>query len=272
MALNEVRRGPGLKNRNLSDTAGINLHKLALDDKFFYYDGKGRWNGCQSDGTVASEVDAEINYLTDGRGNSWEKYNINTQVSGFPFPNLGTSYVDLAVCNQTNAQGAEYVPGGNDNGSPVAFTVGTHAFFMKATITIADVSGADVHIGFRKVQAFQATFTDYTDYAAVMYDGTASTAAGTTKTATDNDNAGETLTNMSLATADGDVLTCEITVDLGGNVRYKFNGAQDSDAVAFAFDSTDVVVPFIRYINTADVAGAIHLRELVIGLSDANVR
>jgi hypothetical protein len=272
MSLSEVRGGRGIKDRQISSTAGIRQHKLAQNDRFFYYDGKGRWNGCQSDGTVASEVDQEINYLTDGRGNCWEKLNINTQVSGYPFPAPGTTGTNLAIGNQTSAQGAEFVPGGNHAMSPCAFTVGTHEFFMKYTVKVEDVGGVDLWCGFHKVATLVAIPTSYDDYAAILYDGTALTAASTTKTQYDVDNAGPTTTDMSLAIADAATLSGEIKVDLGGRVTFLFNGASNSLAPSITLVAGDVFVPFIAYINTADVVGYIDLQELTVGLSDANVR
>jgi hypothetical protein len=278
MALSEVRRGPGLKNRNFSDTAGLQLHKIAHSDKFFYTDGKGRWNGCQSDGTVASEVTAEINYLTDGRGNQWEKLNIGTQVSGFPFPaptaTLATG-TNLAVGNQTSAEGAEFVPGGNTAGSPVAFTIGTHAFYMQYKVRVEDVGGVDLWLGFHTVATLQAIPTGYDDYAAILYDGTASTVNSTTKTQYDVNNAGPT-TSASLFTVTADdtngvELTGEMFVSLGGQVSWKFNGQTSTSAPLVNFTAGDVVVPFIAYLNTADVAGAVILQELAIGTSDSYV-
>lgn len=273
MALAEVRGDePGIKNRQISKTAGIQPFKLDPSYRFVHEDSRGRWVGHQSDGTVASEVDAEINYCMTGQGLFVEKNNINTQVSGFPLPALTALGTDLAVCNQTSAQGAEYVFGGNHARGRCAFVIGTDEFFLKVKLSIADVSGADVQIGFRKVEAFQAAVASYSDYAAIFYDGTASTAAGTTKTHTELNGAGEATTNMSLATADADTLTAYISVNKGGEVRYKFNGAASTAAVYYAFDSGDTVVPFIHYLNTADVAGAIDLQEFTCGLAAGDVR
>lgn len=273
MALASTRRSSGIKDRAISDTAGIKAHKLDPSYKFAHFDGKGRWNGCQSDGTVASEVDGEINYLVDGNGNSWDKLNINTQVSGFPFPAPGTLGTDIAVCNQTSAQGAEYCFGGNTSLSKLAFTVGTHAFFMKGQVKLADVSGVDLWVGFHTTaQALQAIPTAYDDFFSIMYNGTASTAAGVTSTNTDVNNGGPIATDMGLATADNDTLTFELNCDKGGKVTYKFNGAVDSSAVAYTAVVGDVFVPFITYINTADVAGVVDLVYLTVGLAEANVR
>lgn len=272
MALAEVRKGPGIKNRNLSKTAGITAEKLNPSYKFVHDDFKGLWTGCQSDGTVASEVNAEINYLRTGRGTVVEKLNVNTQVSGFPFPALATVGTDLAVGNQTSAQGAEFVFGGNHAMGNYAYTVGTDDCFIKMTFKVADVGGGDIWVGFRKVEAFAAAVTTYDTYAAVFYDGTASTAAGTTKTQTNLNAGGAVTTNMAVATADADVLTAEVRVAKGGQATYLFNGAPNSAAVAFTFDSGDVIVPFFAYLNTADVVGAIDASALTIGPLEANVR
>lgn len=272
MALAEVRRGPGIKNRNLSRTAGITAEKLNPSYRFVHDDMKGRWNGCQSDGTVASEVDAEINYLRTGRGTVVEKLNVNTQVSGFPFPALATVGTDLAVGNQTSAQGAEFVFGGNNAMGNYVYTTGTDDCFIRMTFKVEDVGGGDIWVGFRKVATFGAAITSYADYAAVFYDGTASTAAGTTKTQTNVGAAGAVTTDMVLATADNDVLTAEVRVDKGGNVTYLFNGVANSVAPAYQFTSALTIVPFFAYLNTADVVGKIDCSALTIGPAETNVR
>jgi hypothetical protein len=273
MALASLRAGSGIKDRAISDVAGIKKHKLDPSYRFAHEDGKGRCVGHQSDGTVASETTLETNYFIAGRGTFVEKFNIGTQVSTYPLPALSTNGLDLAIGNQTSAEGAEFCFGGNHARGQLAFTAGTDACFLKTSIKVADVSGVDLWVGFRKVQAFDAAVATYTDFASVLYDGTASTAAGVVKTQTDNDDAGETTTTMTgLATADLDVLTCLIAVDKGGNVTYYFNGALNSAAVPFQFDAGDTIVPFIAYLNTVDVAGAVELTEFTCGLAEANVR
>lgn len=155
--------------------------------------------------------------------------------------------LDLVV-----TEGAEYNFGAALNNSRHAFTIGTSAaFFAEWRFRINDMDGAAPYVfGFRKVEANNATFANYTDYAAIgMIAGTSPT---NIVTVTELNAGGQTITDTTDAWGgDGSTNTLRVLVDASGNVTYTINGVAPSASVAFQFDATDVVVPFFRLEHSA---------------------
>lgn len=279
LSTTEIRRGAGLKDRHMSPTAGIRPYKM---DKLYRHvvdDCKGQVTGCKLGGLAATTTDGHILTLKTGRGTPFDKLNIDTQATD-PLPVAHASGLDISSTSQTSAKGAEYVIGGLTNPA-MSFVIGTDEFFIRATFNIHDVSGTDLWLGFRKNIAFVANVgawgtavpvATYLDMATVFYDGTATVAAGKTQTQTTVGGATAVTTDMSLATADDGTYTAEIQVDLGGNARYLFNGASNTAAVAYQFTSGLTVVPFMAFLNTADVGDGVFMTRLECGLKSSNVR
>lgn len=171
----------------------------------------------------------------------------------------------LTSLDLTASEGAEYNFGAARNNSPFAFTIGTSpAFFIELAVNSADVSGLDPFIvGFRKVQANDATFTNYTDFAGIG--ARATTATDVCVIQTDLNNAGEVITNTTTAWTDGQTKTFKVLVSAAGVVTYTINGVAPAVTAAFTFDSTDVVVPFIRHLFGATTPAALNWVSLRIG-------
>lgn len=193
------------------------------------------------------------------------------------------------VDNETN----EFVPGGVVGANnPYARTIGTDAFYIRATFEVTDVSGTDQFlIGYRSNEAFTAatsflTTGDalYTDFCAIGFCAT-STDPQTVRVATDINNAGSTSVSSTAFTwADTKVHTLEMQVDIFGKATFLINdvpcgGTVSKDALgvaitaqvttaptAFTFDPTDLVIPFIFYRNDTTTPGAAYMSELEMGL------
>lgn len=281
ISYSDVRRAyPGIKGSQISKTAGIRPYKLDNLYRFAYDDMKGgEVVGNKIGGLAATTTDGNQLCFQTPRGIGVDKLNIDTQATN-PLPVLNSLGLDISSPSQTSAKGAEYIFGGITNPA-LGFVVGTDAFFMRAKVKIHDVSGTDLWIGFRKNTAFVANVSawgtavpvaTYGDLASVFFDGTASTAAGTTKTQTSLNGATAVTTDLSLATADDDVNLVEIRVDGGGNVTYLINGALSSAAAAFQFTAGITVVPMIAFLNTADVGDGVYLSQFECGLVAGNVR
>lgn len=136
--------------------------------------------------------------------------------------------------------------------SPMAFTIGEPAFFLQAQFQVQDVSGANpLIIGLRKAQAFNATLSNYTDFASIGIVGT----AGHIQIQTQVNTGGVVTTDTTQLAVDGTVFQVKIKVSSTGVVTYEFNyGAPTVIPVAaFQFDSGDVVIPFIRFTEAADL-------------------
>ena len=156
----------------------------------------------------------------------------------------------LISLDLTVAEGAEYgFEGALD--STFGFTVGTSgAFFFELDLYINDMDGADPYIfGFRKTEANNATFANYTDYYAVGMN------AGTSVTNVvifdELNSTGQTITDTTDAWGgDGTTNTLRIDVSAAGVCTAYINGVIASAAPAFTFDA-DRVTPFIRLTHSA---------------------
>jgi len=172
--------------------------------------------------------------------------------------------LDLAL-DQTVSEGAEYNFGARAN-SKHAYTIGTSAaFFMEAQIYVEDISGAaPLFIGFRKQEANNATFANYTDYYGI---GLNSATSAVNIVLTSELNAGgQTLQNSTDAWGgDGATKTLRVLVSAAGVVTATIDGAAPSAPLAFTFDNADVVMPYIHFLHGADVAGVVGLKSLKIG-------
>jgi hypothetical protein len=167
--------------------------------------------------------------------------------------------------DQTAADGIEMTHGILSR-APVAFVVGTDpAFYVAATIKVADASGANpLVIGFRKAEAYQATVAAYADYAAIGIIGTAD--PNTIFTTTEAAGGGNTNTDTTMTWADGATKQLKVKVSAAGAVTYEVNNAAPTVVAAFSFTAADVVVPFLFFLNAADLAGLVEISNWEVGL------
>lgn len=206
--------------------------------------------------------------------------------------------------DQVDNESVEYVPGGNSDYNPFAYTVGTSTpTVFRVALKIADASGSDqLLVGWRKREAFAVptsflTTGDgiYTDFLGI---GFAATKANPNpiSIAYDVNNGGSTFVNAGAFTwADGLTHVLEVRL-IGGQCRLLINGARLGNAIAVdglggsitsqqtssageaafnaldgdsdgvkGFDTGDILVPFIFVRQDADVTGAVSLQGLEIG-------
>jgi len=170
--------------------------------------------------------------------------------------------LDLAV-----SEGAEYYFG-HTTSARHAFTIGTSpAFFLEATMTIAD-SGAlnPLFLGFRKLAAPNANYTTYTDAGVI---GLRSTTAPDVVTIGKNlNNSGWAYVNSTDAWTDGETHTLRVNVSSAGVVTYLIDGVAPTVTQALTFDATDVVIPFLHllHIGAVETPAAVHLVNIKCGL------
>lgn len=164
-------------------------------------------------------------------------------------PKLDTYGLNL-VQDNTAGDGIELCMGQTAL-SPLAFTIGQDAaFFLQAVFQVQDVSGANpLIIGFRKVAAFNATLSSYTDFVAIGIVGT----AAKIQTETQLNTGGVVTTDSTQTATDGTAFQVKIMVSSTGVVTYQYNYATPTVVAAFTFDSGDVVIPFIRFTEAADI-------------------
>lgn len=172
--------------------------------------------------------------------------------------------LNLALDN-TATEGAEYNFGARNNAKH-AYTIGTDpAFFITAKIYVEDLSGCDpLMIGFRKVEANNATLANYTDYALIGLNQ--ATSATNVVILDELNSGGQTATDTTDAWGgDGAAQTITVKVSAAGVVTFEVNGSAASAAPAFTFDNADVVMPMIHFVQGADVTSEVGLQELKIG-------
>jgi hypothetical protein len=164
-------------------------------------------------------------------------------------PKLDSFGLNL-VQDNTAADGIEMCVGQTAL-SPMAFTIGDDAaFFVQMVFKVQDVSGANpLILGLRKVQAFDATLSNYTDFVSIGIVGT----AGKIQLQTQLNGGGVTTTDTTQVATDGSTFQLKIKVSATGVVTYEYNYQAPTVVAAFTFDDGDVVVPFWRFVEAADI-------------------
>lgn len=263
----------------LSDAGGIKLEAAGditisgtvkeIDAEFLYSSGTdlvvSQSPICQSNANTGvaptgSNGDVNLMYMQDGC--LMEQFIIGTQT--IIAPRMNANGLNLALDN-TAAEGSEYNFGARNNAKH-AYTIGTSpAFFMTAKFYVEDLSGCDpLMIGFRKVEANNATLASYTDYALIgLNQGTSAT---NVVMLTELNAGGQTATDSTDAWGgDGSAQTVTVKVSAAGVVTFEVNGVAATVAPSFTFDNGDVVMPIIHFVQGADITTDVDLQTLKIG-------
>jgi hypothetical protein len=170
----------------------------------------------------------------------------------------------LISLDLTATEGAEY-NFSSALDSTFGFTVGTSgAFFFELDLYINDMDGADPYVfGFRKTEANNATFANYTDYYALGMN--AATSATEIVIFDELNGGGQTITNTTdVWGGDGTTNTLRVDVSAAGVCTSYINGVIATAAPAFTFDA-DRVSPFIRLTHSASPT-AVAITGMRIGL------
>mgnify|MGYP001575098934 CR=1 FL=1 len=269
--LAEIRRGPGLKDRHFSDTAGIRKHKLALNDRYFYDNFKGRPLCAKTNGAGAATGTAgDENVCYTGK-NCFEYFIIGTQTVVAPV--IGASGLDIKLDDgAAGADGAEFSLGITAQ-SPAAYTVGTDEFYLKLKVKVTDQSGlATFFTGFRLAEAGQAAITGYDTYGAIGYKRVNAATTGDVYIASELDGDANADVDTTNDFVEGTSYTFGVYVDKGGNFTYTIDGVAPTTTEKLQATSGDVMVPFFRFTDHTDTPGAVLIEEFECGLIDANVR
>ncbi len=216
-------------------------------------DGTAVWGGIAS-GTAADEN------LAMWRDGSLIYHIIGT--ASILGPIADPNGYDLSL-DDTNADGAEYCPGYVGEGQQV-FTTGTDACYVKVTFTISDVSGfSDCAIGFRLQEDFQNTIEGYDSYNCL------SVASGTINHMREINGGSAVDVDSGESWADNTSHTLEVRIDAAKNVTYFIDGDTPGTPVTHSWtDSSEQIVPFFYFINSADVGGPINVTRWETGLQN----
>ena len=208
-------------------------------------------------GGAATGAAGDENVLQSGAA-SYTYHILGTQT--ILAPKLGAAGLDINM-DQTDNDGVELVPGTITSLSRYAFTVGTDATFeFRVKFSIADVSGTDdCAIGFRKAEAFQAAIDNYDEMAAM------NVISGDIKIETILNGAATSTTDTTDNWADLATHELKVRVYKSGACQFFIDGAAPTATAQFTFDAGEVVIPFIYFLNTTDIAGAVQIQELEVG-------
>lgn len=205
-------------------------------------------------GTTFAAVPATtINTLNQWmvNGNYFEQYNTTASTAAVPIMGtIANNGINIDNINGAAAKTIE-ITEGNAVSIKNAFVAGTSAaFFVRATFNINTLANVtDLYVGFRKVQAYQATVpAGYTDYATIGVSG----AAGLLQMQTQLASGGNVITSTTNTVTAGTNFTVQVNVSSGGVVTYLRdilgNGPLIAPTAVAAYTFGAVtVVPYIVY-------------------------
>lgn len=159
-------------------------------------------------------------------------------------PDMTTVGLDIGSMDQTADDGIELSPG-QVSTHDWSFTIGTSpAFYFSMKFKLGTVAATDdCAIGFRKQAAYTANIDDYTDFAVL------NVITGDIKIETALNNAATTTTDTTQNWADAETHTLAVYVSSAGVVTYKIDGSAPTTTAAFTFDTGDIVVPFMFFLQ-----------------------
>ncbi len=177
-----------------------------------------------------------------------------------PYEDAATGSL-LAGLDVAASEGVEYFFGVDQTaGNPYAFTVGTATEknkFIRLEFKLGDASEvADAAVGFRIGENFTANLDDYTDLAVLNAN------AGTVNVETILNDGTTSTTDTGNTVADNTLTKFEVQL-IGANPKFFVNDVEVE--VAFTFDTGDVIVPFIFFVQTAGTGSNFQWKRLTFG-------
>ena len=214
-------------------------------DKYFFSSMSNNPVTTKVGGGAAAGAAAELDVFLDDKSR-FEQFNIvgNTNLG----PQIDSTAFGLNLApDATSTHGVEINTGSTalNNFTFLIDTSGntTNAFFFKGQFKVATVAGCTIEMGFRKVQANNASLASYTDFAAI------GSVAGEFETQTQIATGGVITTDTTQAAANATMFQLNVLVDNMGNVTYQINGVAPVTTVAYQFANGITVMPFLRIIQ-----------------------
>lgn len=210
-----------------------------------------------------------LHLLWSPGGNIFAYANLGTQTLA---PVITADGLDISA-DQSDDEGIELFSNfAGASGRP--FIVGLDpAFYFKATVNIADVSGTDTFlVGFRRAEVNNGTLANYSDYCGVGFNSSASPAAIKLIAEVNGSAPSNFPVDTTQTVADGIDLNVKVLVSAAGAVTFQLSTGSSSLAAptvteAMTLDTGDPVIPFIHMLNTADIAGAVAIKNWEVGYS-----
>lgn len=259
-----INQDGGLGPSNLGDSLrkGRYFFDNFMDDPFCVQKQAGA-------GTIAAPSATALNetLIFTGR-NKFEFVPLGT-ASDVTMPTLASDGgLTFVGDGDTAGDGFEILFGGLKSKHPRNHVPSSEEGFFRAVLNIEDASGADIVVGFRKAAAYAATLTEYTDFVGVRILGNSdSSDASFSVVSSLNDGTDVTTTTALTTTGLEDATAVELEVRTKGGKAYFFiNGVAVGASHSYTFDASDAMCPFIRFLHTTDLAGAMKLLGVEGGL------
>lgn len=201
--------------------------------------------------------EGDENRMISAMGNYFEYHIIGSGGQTILCPAFGADGLDIAL-DQANGEGMEMTQGITAR-SRGAFTCRTakKPFLFKVELAVEDVSGvAELAVGFRKAEAYQALIDNYDEMACLNMQ------AGVFNIETIL-NGGATATTPTTDTAWANEATHSFTVKVtpAGVVTFEIDDAAPTVTATFTFDDAEVVIPFVHFMHASDLAGGVDLKS-----------
>ncbi len=211
------------------------------------------------DGVAFTGATGILHYLTAPSGNV---YGVIPKGAGQTLkPAIVAAGLDIGG-DQTSTEGYElFSHFMGATGRP--FIVGTDpAFYFTCKLQITDADGLDTLImGFRRAEAQQAAHTGYADYAGLGLNTAADPCA--LKTITELNGGGTTVTDTTQTFTQGTAVQFKTLVSAAGVVTFQHDIvtpgtlAAPTAVGAMTFDADDPVIPFVHFLNSANLADGV---------------
>lgn len=223
------------------------INRALWDNTFFFDNFKFQPITAKVGGGAATGTAGDNNVLYTAL-NGWQWNVIGTQTILAP----SNDSFGLNLVQDANAGDGIELCLGQDANNPATYIVGTsNAISFEMNFKVNDVSGVNpLIIGLRKVQAFNATLANYTDFVALGIVGTAAKFQTLTQIAT----GGVVTTDTTQVAADSTEFRLKINVSSTGVVTYQINSQAPTVVAAYTFANGLQIMPFIRMVEAADVA------------------
>lgn len=187
------------------------------------------------------------------------------------YPKLATGggYNFVTPTTPVLSDGTEVNFGSDIVGHPRTYIPSSEDCFARILLSTDNASGADIVFGFKKIAATVASLTEITDMTVIRILGDSSSTTGTFSIVTQANSEGTTDYTTTTTTLAGleDATETELEVRAKGGKAYFFvGGVQVAGSPSFTFDSGDSVTPFLRVVQTTDIAAELKVHAFECGL------
>jgi hypothetical protein len=241
---------------------GDRIHPDVLSGEYLRYQGAGQPRLFLADNTgFASGADAVEHVALLPNGLPLHYTPIAAAAVLGPIADAAGLFLNLDL---TDDDGVNYVPGGLLGAwrTVVERTAGLNppdGVFIRLRGVLQDVSGTDdFAVGFRKAEAPQAAIDDYDELAAV------NVISGNVFRESILNNAATVSVDSGYDWADGEEHEFLAVLYGNGKVKLYFDGREIQTAPEYQFDDAEVVVPFIYFIEAADLT-TFNLTDFEVG-------